>query len=203
MPRALRRILILSLLQSTAISGLEAYVMRRAEAKRLDKQLLKYMRAMMDRKSSVEVEGVRKQHKNAYVFRYWRVCPVDQELRIRRLRRYKQWAMDPERYVQVLTAHFSTVQAERAQGIDRTVRLDARELQEEATPWAKQIWEDMEEWAKYSEDFAGLVHDVEGCCGRRTCLISGLTQRWRWRAKCATALMYVRTMMLMLNMSVA
>lgn len=163
LPRALRRVLILSLLQSTAISGLEAYVMTRTEAKRLDKQMLKYMRAMMDGKSIVEVEGVRRQHMNDYVFKYWRICPVAQELRMRRLRRYRQWAMEPGRYVQVLAAHLSIVRAERSMGIDKTVTMDMRELPEDATPWAKQVWDDMQEWARQSEDFAGLAHDIEGC----------------------------------------
>ncbi len=105
--------------------------------------LTKWLRAMM--KGKAHWEDKKGQHhalNNEEVRQHWRITICRTTLRVRRFRKYQQWARSPDDFKQVTAAIFGQTWHERDLGVERFEEDGG--TTERSTPWAKQIEEDFQ-----------------------------------------------------------
>lgn len=154
LPKRVARILFQALVQGIAYSGMEAFVVDAASARRIDKVLvgmLRFLTAM--RRCAPIVEN--KRRTAAQEFRSWGLCFTAVELRIRRVRLYPQWAAQPGHHRQVLAAVFSETVDDQRRGV-QCLSEEGELVEGGSTPWAVQLaadfaalseLENVSEWA--------------------------------------------------------
>ncbi len=92
------------------------------------------------------------------VLAYWKVAPLDTELRVRRLKQYQTLAADPGHHAQVLAAIFGSSKHDEAVHKER---LRDRRLTEHSTPWAVQFAKDIDSLREI-EQYDGWAGELEG-----------------------------------------
>lgn len=135
--------------------------MSSSHLKRIDKLLVKYLRAMMMGKACNWDGEHPTAMSSAQVRVYWRVPHVVDELLARRLWLYQKRARSPHEALQVLGAIFGTCRSERHANITR-MNADMMET-EQSAPWAHQMRRDLQELAR-RHDSAHFLAEAYSLC---------------------------------------
>lgn len=138
-PRRLRRLMFLVMVQSSLLSGLEAFPLRDRHCKILDTQLCRRLRSML-RGQATDWEG----HNHPVtmslrrLFSEWRVCPTRVELSARRIRWLQSMIRDREAHEHVIALIWGQAHCESKPTLDAEGLLT-----EQANSMAQQFAEDM------------------------------------------------------------
>ena len=155
-PWATRRLVFITRVQGTALSGLTAFPVGEADCNALDKVLLALARSAMRGKALKRTKAGVRSIPASEVWRYWRLAPTWVELRIRRLAWYKKMAAQPEQHVQEIIALTGKANFEEVGQLDAEGRPS-----EKASPWCRQMARDLQE-LEVLEAAEPLVKALEG-----------------------------------------
>eukprot|EP00959_Pyramimonas_sp_CCMP1952_P212499 4446093-Pyramimonas_sp.AAC.1 len=106
-PHRLRRCLLISKIYNVALSGVEAFLPSVQQVQRLQHVVAQYARKAMLGQAVDWTSGVHpKSLSSAAVLRWWRLVPLDLEIRIRRLRLWQSVSKVPGAHRQLLACLF-------------------------------------------------------------------------------------------------
>ena len=126
--------------QEKGLSGLTSYTWTRADARAIDKGLVKYLRVLMTGPATTKVEGERmRTMSNVRVFRHWRMSPTCLELCVRRLRWLQDMTKYQEESAQVVACIWGRLRCEGFGTLD-----DNGHLTEQANSYAWLLNDDMQ-----------------------------------------------------------
>eukprot|EP00959_Pyramimonas_sp_CCMP1952_P462733 9483737-Pyramimonas_sp.AAC.1 len=117
---------------------MEAYIPSDRQLAELQNVLDQLARKAMRGGAHTEQDGVHRAWSNERVRKYWRLCSLEVELRVRRLKRLQAIARRPERHRQWLAAHFGKMNWEGGTTMDEFGLLSTT-----ANPWAVRVLEDV------------------------------------------------------------
>eukprot|EP00959_Pyramimonas_sp_CCMP1952_P452272 9466289-Pyramimonas_sp.AAC.1 len=136
--KRLKREVYLGVVVGGGLTGIEAYVLRVTEYKRIDSAVAKYLRVLM-RGSATSWTGPHvKTMSNLELLREWKILPARGELAIRRIRWLQQMLRHRFANQQTLTALFGHLGGERP-----TLDLEGH-LRPDANPWVLQLAANLE-----------------------------------------------------------
>ena len=138
-PARLKRLSFIIKVQSAGITGMETFLMAKIDYQALDTPMTKYLRAML--KGKAYDEANRKAMTNVDVWRFWKLCPSELELRVRRLKWYQDMVENMNSHGQVITALFGHPKFEH--GIRHPTLDEQGYLSEEANSFAKRFINDL------------------------------------------------------------
>jgi len=133
-PKRTLRLLFISKVQSQMCSAGEAMVFRDVDYKIMNTVLLKLLRSMMKGRACREGAEHREAMSGREVYTFWKLVPVEIELRVKRLRWLQTVLADQRHHMQLIAAIFGKYEFEDFTTVGRDGRLDER-----ANPWAK-LW---------------------------------------------------------------
>lgn len=134
------RMLFLGLVQSAALSGMEAFVVSDTATRRLDAVLVPMLRYLSARRRRAPPEKPVRELPTVVMAR-WGVAPASVELRTRRLRLYQTWARQQDAHRQEVASVFGDSRIDRDRDVERME--DRRLVCDASTPWAQQYRDDM------------------------------------------------------------
>lgn len=105
-PQSVKRLMLISKVQSCLLSGLETYYLRQADYKYLDLQLGKKLRAVLQGRACSKEDELYVARTGDFVFQEFRMVPLWLELRVRRLRWLQAALAQPSEHAQWLGAIF-------------------------------------------------------------------------------------------------
>ena len=144
-----KKLVMQAKVQSTLVSGLEAYIVSDKEAEQLDRLLMQLCRRALAGKATQKLEGGRiSKWTNVQVRQKFGLLPTSLELKIRRLRMWLNMLRHPRDALMPLTAIYGAFQFDLTQGIA-----------EKMNPWAEQIWRDFGLLASLYEDEMSEVRE--------------------------------------------
>eukprot|EP00959_Pyramimonas_sp_CCMP1952_P041076 858849-Pyramimonas_sp.AAC.1 len=100
--------------------------------------------------ATIERRGHKVSISNEEVLRYWKMAPLEVELRARRIKWYQRWVQRPDQHLAEWAALFGTMGIEQDRGI-QIVGGDAR-LTQHACPWARRVIDDINSLANLGDD---------------------------------------------------
>lgn len=153
-----RHALFLCKVVNTALANVEAFCPSPAELGQLT-MLAAYLgrRATSGAACTKGKDGQQVAMDPEAVLRHWRVCPMDLDARLRRLRWYQSMALYPSQYVQVLAAMFGCARCDSQPMLDQQGRVVSS-----ANPWAHQAWADIYAMCSSLESAAPLQNMAGG-----------------------------------------
>ena len=144
-----KKLVMQAKVQSTLVSGLEAFIVSDKEAEQLDRLLMQLCRRALAGKATQKLEGGRiSKWTNVQVRQKFGLLPTSLELKIRRLRMWLNMLRHPRDALMPLTAIYGAFQFDLTQGIA-----------EKTNPWAEQIWRDFGLLASLYEDEMSEVRE--------------------------------------------
>ncbi|CAK0909260.1 unnamed protein product, partial [Prorocentrum cordatum] len=145
LPPRMRILLFIAYVQSAGLSGLTGFVPPRSFTDKLDAVFLRFLR-VLSRGTTEEIDGKVSGETYAQVFAHHKLSRTVVELRIQRIRWYQKMARHPQRHSQVLTGIFGSTRLDLA--VDRPRMGMNGDPNEHSTPWARQVYSDLEIFAK-------------------------------------------------------
>ena len=108
--RKLKREILLGKVVEPGISGLEAFVLKKTEEKKLDSQTVKYLRALMQgRAKTIHIDSHVTAMSNVEVLKHWKILPVRAELAVRRIKWLQSMCRHKQAHRQTLVAIFGHI----------------------------------------------------------------------------------------------
>ena len=139
--------------QGALLSGLESFVLSPTDCRRLDSTLAAMGRIAMMGAATCWTGPHPTSLSNVAVLAHWKLLGCEMEMKIRRLRMYQSWALDPQHHCQVLCCLFGVAAFDR----DRPP-LENGQPTSYASPWVLQLYKDFV-WAA-GELEVGILDDI-------------------------------------------
>jgi hypothetical protein len=150
LPYRVLRLLLISFVLNTLVSGLTPFILSPHQEKRLNNTLFKLLRyAMQARIKRFRPHEDVLQLARGEVHKYWGIVDISTELTVRRLGEYRRWAADPDRHASSLAAILGTSKRDTYHQVSRLTNQGT--LTPDSTPWAARLLADISVFAEVSE----------------------------------------------------
>ena len=152
----MKRLVFMGRVAGATASGLEALLPSKGDYDIFNKVVLGLLRKMLAGRARAQVtrlqgeageeEVVFRKTSSAEVWEEAKLVLIEREMLVRRLGQYRKWATEPANHAHVLAAIFGQSRCEDMPTVD-----DSGRFMPGANPWAKSVWEDLQQLESLEE----------------------------------------------------